>query len=176
MVESINTCLTTWADEIIGERRILAKRMTVCLVSQYQFHVLGGGIKDGIVDIRNKTYSCRVFQLDQLICAHAITTCLTVRVDYRSLCSDFYTKESLAMDYASLEFYLKLPNQLHWYNPSPMMHVYPPVKAPPLGQCKEFRIPSGNKDVNLRTIRCGRCNELGHNCKRCKNRIASNRS
>ena len=100
IVESMSTRLTTWADERVSDRRILVERMTVCLVSQYQFHVLGGGIKDGIVDIRNKTYSCRVFQLDQLICAHAIAACLTIRVDYISLCFKFYTKESLVMTYA----------------------------------------------------------------------------
>ena len=100
IVESMSTRLTTWADERVSDRRILVERMTVCLVSQYQFHVLGGGIKEGIVDIRNKTYSCRVFQLDQLICAHAIAACLTIRVDYISLCSKFYTKEPLVMTYA----------------------------------------------------------------------------
>ena len=100
MVESINTCLTTWADEIIGERRILAKRMTVCLVSQYRFHVLGGGIKERIIDIHKRTCSCRVFQLNQLVCAHAIAACLTVYVDYISLCSNYYSKESLIMTYA----------------------------------------------------------------------------
>ena len=57
MVESISTRLTTWADERVSDMRILVKRMTVCLVSQYQFHVFSGGIKEGIVDIRNKTYS-----------------------------------------------------------------------------------------------------------------------
>ena len=56
------------------------------------------------------------------------------------------------------------------------MHIYPLVEAPPPGRRKEFRIPSTGKDVNWRTVRCGRCNEPGHNGKRCKNLIASSRS
>lgn len=69
-------------------------------MSQYLFHILGGGIKKGIINIRDKTYACRVIQLDQLVCVHAITACLTVQVDYVSLCCEFYTKESLVTAYA----------------------------------------------------------------------------
>ena len=61
MAESMSTRLITWADEIVSERRILAKRMTICPVSQYRFHVLGGGINEGIIDIYDKTCSYRVF-------------------------------------------------------------------------------------------------------------------
>ncbi|KAH9647176.1 SWIM-type domain-containing protein [Citrus sinensis] len=98
--ELMSTRLTTWADEIVSDRRTLAERMIVRPVAQYRFHVLSGGIKEGIVDIREKTCSCRVFQLDQLVCAHAIAAFITVRVDYISLCSEFYTQESLVTAYA----------------------------------------------------------------------------
>ena len=68
VAESMSTRLTTWADEIVSEKRILAERMTVRPVSQYRFHVLGSGMKEMIVDIHERTCSCRVFQLDQLVC------------------------------------------------------------------------------------------------------------
>ncbi|XP_024036966.1 uncharacterized protein LOC127898818 [Citrus sinensis] len=61
VTESMSTRLTMWADEIVGERRILAERMTVRSVSQHRFHVLGGGIKEGIIEIHERTCSCRVF-------------------------------------------------------------------------------------------------------------------
>ena len=54
------------------------------------------------------------------------------------------------------------------------MKVNPPIEAPPPGCRPELRIHSIGEDVNRRTVRCGRCNELGHNCKRCKNLIMSN--
>ena len=69
----MNTRLTTWADEIVTERKTIAERMIVRLVSPHRFQVVGGGIKEGLVDLQKKTCSCRVFQLDQLVCAHAIS-------------------------------------------------------------------------------------------------------
>ncbi|KAH9670064.1 UDP-N-acetylglucosamine transporter ROCK1 [Citrus sinensis] len=176
VAESMTTRLTTWVDEIVTERRTIAERMIVRPVSPHRFQVIGGGLKEGLVDLQKRTCSCRVFQLDQLVCAHAITACLTHRVDFINLCSDFYTTESLSMTYAqSVE---PVGDVADWEVPDEIqeMQVYPPVEAPPPGRRKELRIPSADEDVDRRTIRCGRCHELGHNRKRCKNSIASTRS
>ncbi|KAH9676794.1 SWIM-type domain-containing protein [Citrus sinensis] len=176
VAESMTTRLTTWADEIVTERRTIAERMIVRPVSPHRFQVIGGGLKEGLVDLQKRTCSCRVFQLDQLVCAHAIAACLTHRVDFINLCSDFYTTESLAMAYAQpVE---PVGDVADWEIPDEIqeMHVYPPVEAPPPGRRKELRIPSAGEDVDRRTVRCGRCHELGHNRKRCKNPIASTRS
>ena len=48
-------------------------------------------MKEGLVNIMDKTCSCRVFQFDQFVCAHAITICLYLRVDPISHCSHHYT-------------------------------------------------------------------------------------
>ncbi|KAH9684851.1 SWIM-type domain-containing protein [Citrus sinensis] len=176
VAESMSTRLTTWADEIVTERRTIAERMIVRPVSPHRFQVIGGGLKEGLVDLQKKTCSCRVFQLDQLVCAHAIAVCLTHRVDYINLCLDFYTTEWLAMAYAQpVE---PVGDVADWEVPDEIqeMQVYPPVEAPPPSRRKELRIPSAGEEVNRRTVRCGRCHELGHNRKRCKNLIASNRS
>ncbi|KAH9779934.1 SWIM-type domain-containing protein [Citrus sinensis] len=176
VAESMTTRLTTWADEIVTERRTIAERMIVRPVSPHRFQVIGGGLKEGLVDLQKRTCSCRVFQLDQLVCAHDIAACLTHRVDFINLCSDFYTTESLAMAYAQpVE---PVGDVADWEVPDEIqeMQVYPPVEAPPLGRRKELRIPSVGEDVDRRTVRCGRCHELGHNRKRCKNPIASTRS
>ncbi|KAH9688588.1 SWIM-type domain-containing protein [Citrus sinensis] len=66
VAESMSTRLTTWADEIVTERRTIAERMIVRPVSPHRFQVIGGGLKEGLVDLQKKTCSCRVFQLDQL--------------------------------------------------------------------------------------------------------------
>ncbi|XP_024039552.1 uncharacterized protein LOC112098153 [Citrus clementina] len=176
VAESMTTRLATWADEIATERRTIAERMIVRPVSPHRFQVIGGGLKEGLVDLQKRTCSCRVFQLDQLVCAHAIAACLTHRVDFINLCSDFYTTESLAMAYAQpVE---PVGDVADWEVPDEIqeMQVYPPVEAPPLSRRKELRIPSTGEDVDQRTVRCGRCHELGHNRKRCKNPIASTRS
>ncbi|XP_052300047.1 uncharacterized protein LOC127903678 [Citrus sinensis] len=100
VAESMTTWLTTWANEIVTERRTIAERMIVRPVSLHRFQVIGGGLKEGLVDLQKKTCSCKVFQLYQLVCAHAIAACLTHRVDFINLYSDFYTTELLAMAYA----------------------------------------------------------------------------
>ena len=117
-----------------------------------------------------------MFQLDQLVCAYAIAVCLTIRVDFINLCSDIYTTESLPITYA--QPVKSVGDVADWEVPNEIqeMQVYPPVEAPLPGRRKELRIPLAGEDVNRRTVRCGRCNELGHNCKRCKNLIASSRS
>ncbi|KAH9724844.1 ADP-ribosyl cyclase/cyclic ADP-ribose hydrolase [Citrus sinensis] len=176
VAESMTTRLTTWADEIVTERRTIADRMIVRPVSPHRFQVIGGGLKEGLVDLQKRTCSCRVFHLDQLVCAHAIAACLTHRVDFINLCSDFYTTESLAMAYAQpVE---PVGDVADWEVPDEIQELqeYPPVEAPPPGRRKERRIPSAGEDVDRRTVRCGRCHELGHNRKRCKNPIASTRS
>ena len=61
MAESMSTRLTTWADEIVTDRRTLVERMIVRPVSSHRFQVIGSGIKEGLVDIQKKTCSCRVF-------------------------------------------------------------------------------------------------------------------
>ncbi|KAH9696708.1 SWIM-type domain-containing protein [Citrus sinensis] len=175
VAESMTTRLTTWVDEIVTERRTIAERMIVRPVSPHRFQVIGGGLKEGLVGLQKRTCSCRVFQLDQLVCAHAIAACLTHRVDFINLCSDFYTTESLAMAYAQPVEPVGDVADSEVLDEIQEMQVYPPVEAPPPGRRKELRIPSAGEDVDRRTVRCGRCHELGHNRKRCKNPIASTR-
>ncbi|KAH9750661.1 SWIM-type domain-containing protein [Citrus sinensis] len=165
VAESMTTRLTTWADEIVTETRTIAERMIVRPVSPHRFQVIGSGLKEWLVDLQKRTCSCRVFQLDQLVCAHAIAACLTHRVDFINLCSDFYTTESLAMAYAQpVE---PVGDVADWEVSDEIqeMEVYPPVEAPPPGRRKELRIPSAGEEVDRRTVRCGRCYKLGHNRK-----------
>ena len=56
------------------------------------------------------------------------------------------------------------------------INVNPPIEASSSGRRPELRIPSVSEDVDMRTVKCGRCNEAGHNRKRCKNPIVSSRS
>ena len=139
-------------DEIVTEMRTMAERMIVRPVSPHRFQVVGGEIKKDLFDIQKKTCSYRVFQLDQLVCAHAIVACLTIRVDYINFCSDFYTKKSLEMAYAQS---VKLVGDMtDWEIPDKIqeIHFYPPIEVPPLGHRKELIIPSASKDINRRTV------------------------
>ncbi|XP_024039351.1 uncharacterized protein LOC112097984 [Citrus clementina] len=155
-----------------GAADYLENNVGTCNWARSEFE--GGGMKEGIVDIHERICSCRVFQLDQLVCAHAIAVCLSVRVDYISLCSDYYSKHSLVMAYA--EPVEPVGDMTDWdiLEEIQEIRVNPLIKAPPPGRRPELRIPSIGEDVNRRTVRCGRCNQPSHNRKRCKNLIVSN--
>lgn len=174
MAESMSTPLTTWADKVVYDRKDQDERMNVRSVSENKFQVWGGGVKEGLVDISRRTCSCRVFQLDQLVCAHAIAACLHARVDYIGLCSQFYSKESLLQEYAVP--INPVGDVCSWEVPHHIqqLKVNPPIEKPPPGRRKELRIPSVGEDVSRRTVMCSRCKERGHNRKRCKNPIATN--
>ena len=107
---------------------------------------------------------------------HAITVCLTVRVDYISLCSNYYSKDSLVISCAKpVE---PIGDMTDWDIPAEIQEikVNPPIETPPPGRRPELRIHSIGDNVNRMIVRCGRCNQPDHNGERCKNLIVSNPS
>lgn len=115
--------------------------------------VLGGDIKQGIVNIHNKTCSYRVFQLNQLVCEYATTACLTVRVDYINLCSNYYSKESLVM--AHTQSTESVGDMANWKISAKIWEtkVNSSVKAPSPGHRLELIIPPTGEDVKRRTVK-----------------------
>ena len=64
MVELMSTRLTTWADEIVNKMRILKKKNDRSSCVSVSISCFEWWYKGMIVDIHERTYSCRVFQLD----------------------------------------------------------------------------------------------------------------
>lgn len=56
--------LITWVDIIVSERKDQVERKNVRLVYEYKFQVWDGGVEEGLVNIRCRTYNYRVFKLD----------------------------------------------------------------------------------------------------------------
>ena len=57
----MTTRLKTWAQKIYDHRKDIASKMRVFNVSNHQFQVKEGGMKESLVNIMDKTCSCRVF-------------------------------------------------------------------------------------------------------------------
>ncbi|KAL5542415.1 hypothetical protein UlMin_010125 [Ulmus minor] len=55
------------------------------------YHVKGGEL-EGVVDIFNKTCTCKEFYIDKLPCVHAIAAAHHAQVSFYSLVSPYYTK------------------------------------------------------------------------------------
>lgn len=66
--------------------------MTVHPIFRFEFEVKARGYVE-IVDIREKTCSCKNLDLQQLPCAYALTTCRHVHMSYNSLYSYYYTTD-----------------------------------------------------------------------------------
>ena len=81
------------------ERENIGESMNVLHVSDYQYQVRVGGILEGFIDLCERMCDCRVFKLDKLVCAHAITAYMFRRIDHVIIYSHFYLKDSLLQAY-----------------------------------------------------------------------------
>ncbi|KAK2646044.1 hypothetical protein Ddye_021239 [Dipteronia dyeriana] len=57
-------------------------------------------VLNGLVNLSDKTYTCRKFQLNQLPCRHALVACNLRRISCYNYYSPYYYKEILATAYA----------------------------------------------------------------------------
>ena len=142
--------------------------MEVIPVDRYIYDVRDGD-KGGIVNLNTRTCTCRVFDLDQLPCAHALAVCGKIRFDYKVLCSHMYTTTAWVSTYA--ESIHPVGHQSDWIVPMDIGNrvVLPPVTKRPSGRPRSERIRSVGEHVVRK--KCGRCHNYGHNRKTCKNAI-----
>lgn len=58
------------------------------------------GVLDGIVSLNTNECNCDRFQYFQILCSHAIATARERNINSFTLCSRFYSVESLVLTYA----------------------------------------------------------------------------
>ena len=131
--------------------------------SQYERHV---------VDLVNKTCSCRSWDLNGIPCKHAITAIYTnieTPEDYTHPC---YLKETYMQIYK--EVLPPMPGQSEWAEtgqPAPLApNIYKPPGRPPKQRKRasdEPRNPYKASRLN-KPVRCGKCKKEGHNSRGCK--------
>ncbi|KAL5558212.1 hypothetical protein UlMin_034423 [Ulmus minor] len=110
-------------------------------------YIVLDGDKNGVVDLQERTYSCRRFQLEQLPCAHAMIAIRHSKRDVYNFCSEYYNSSTWKATYAGVVY--PLPYQGDWVVPNEVRDV----KVLPLdirsvsGRRRKFRIPSvGEKE------------------------------
>ncbi|KAK2664918.1 hypothetical protein Ddye_003492 [Dipteronia dyeriana] len=156
--------LTTTADVAIGVKDEEARYMRVYPITFYTFHVKDGGLY-GNVDLTTKNCTCKEFDVDQLLCAHALT-CIRLRgfsfVDY---CSPYYSSAFLATAYSGEIHPVGQPSE--WLVPEDIASqiVHPPVGRRGPGKPKQNRTPSFGEEVTKRS--CTTCHCIGHNSHTC---------
>ena len=122
-----------------------------------------------IVDMRQRTCTCRQFQVDQLPCPHAMSVCNRRQMSPYTYCSRYYTKEEL---YATYEAVIHpIGSREGWDVPEDVRNrvINPPKTKRRPGRPKVTRILSQGEVPE--TIRCSRCHTYGHNRQTCTNPV-----
>ena len=110
-----------------------------------------------------------MFDLDHILCAHAIVACRYGNMSCYTLCSQYYMKNSLISSY--LKSIYPTGNNKDWIISKDIHYrvVLPQKNRQPTGKPRNERICSGGEVTRTRC--CGRCGDYGHNRKTCKRPI-----
>lgn len=139
----------------------------------YEFEVVDKDHgKSWAVNLYHKSCTCRVFQVDNFICPHAIAACKFRNYVVEDYISTYYTKENWYSSYAGvIHPYGSVET---WQIPENIKEV---VVNPPkcakrgAGRPKKNRMPSTGEGETSSQRKCSRCKQVGHNRQTCKNPI-----
>ena len=158
--------LTPWATAKVAKHIDKMATWAVHPVTNMIYEVKDGW-KDGIVDIQQRTCSCRKFELSGLPCAHAAAVARYLRLsDCNLWASDFFTTETLRKVY--MEAVFPVGDQSEWIPPEEPIVVLPPVITKRrAGRPRDnARIPSRGEEPIQQF--CSRCNVAGHTRLNCR--------
>ena len=127
------------------------------------------------MNLRDRTCSCKKWDLMQLPCGHVMAVCKFLALgDCHQFCNDKYSRQTLCDVYA--ESIIPLRHHSDWEVPEVIQSrvVLPPTRlSRPPGRPPVERIPSVGEEVQVR--KCGRCGMSGHNRLKCSNPMPLNR-
>ena len=123
--------------------------MLVSPADRYVFEVRGGDRVE-IVNIKEKTCTCRKFDLEQLSCAQALAICSQARIKRARLWSDKHTSDALRSAYG--ETIHPVGDQSDWVLPEKLsdLKVLPPNEHVSSGRPRTNHRPSqGEQQVQV---------------------------
>ncbi|XP_062088924.1 protein FAR1-RELATED SEQUENCE 5-like [Humulus lupulus] len=162
------TRLSKWAEDQLVEQNRLGRTMNVYSVGHQIYQVVDGNL-EFVVEILKRSCTCRKWDLDEIPCSHACAAIRKANLCHYTYVSDFYMKDVFVSTYNGIIH--PVGSQKFWDIPDIVKDhvVLPPIVRRRAGRPKKKRIPSAGE--KRRQIKCGRCNENGHNRKRCRNAI-----
>ncbi|XP_024021641.1 uncharacterized protein LOC112091675 [Morus notabilis] len=110
-VSKTKTLLTPSVEKTLRERHNKAGFLTATRLNTVEFQVTGGEA-NAIVNIGARSCTCRVFDLEQIPCEHAISCCREAGMSLYDLCSKYYRTEVWALAYA--ETIYPVPDTSQW--------------------------------------------------------------
>ncbi|XP_022856858.1 uncharacterized protein LOC111377934 [Olea europaea var. sylvestris] len=118
-----------------------------------------------VVDIEQRTCTCRMLQVDLMPCPHASTIIAHTKRDAYSYCSYYYTKEAYVNAYESSVYPVGNPDEWRVPDEVEFQIVLASNQKWSSGRPTENRKRSSREGKPK--VRCGRCGAHGHNRRRC---------
>ncbi|XP_022849883.1 uncharacterized protein LOC111371973 [Olea europaea var. sylvestris] len=149
------------------------RNLRVSPINQAMFSVSGESFSF-VVDIENRTCTCRMLQVDQLPCPHALAMFASMKMDPYEYCSYYYTSEAFENTYQEIIF--PVGNPAEWTVPNDVhdIVVIAPNQKRSCGRPTEKRFRAAYEE-NI-TVKCGRCGESGHNRRTCSRLVPLSQS
>ncbi|KAK4413642.1 hypothetical protein Salat_2777000 [Sesamum alatum] len=148
-----------------------SRKCHLLVAGEYEFEVQDGNI-NYIVNLRQKTCNCRVWDISGIPCRHAALGISHRREDLDSYCDSRFFKKNYMKAY-KYSIHL-VPDPTFWphgVDVSPTL-LPPVIKRMPGRPKKSKRNEQGEEPNAVRIsnmVKCKVCNELGHNRRTCLN-------
>ncbi|XP_050224634.1 uncharacterized protein LOC126674254 [Mercurialis annua] len=166
LARSTFTALSKRGEDILNDNYIQSLRLVVSNSTDTLKSVIDQ-TTTFIVDLEDKTCTCRKFQLDGIPCPHAMAILKEMNQEPYKFCSRYYKKETLLKTYEATVY--PIEDQKMWAIPEEVteMIVETPLGRTKSGRPKKRRFKSISENSN--NGRCSRCKLYGHNRKTCRN-------
>ncbi|XP_060200668.1 uncharacterized protein LOC132628935 [Lycium barbarum] len=168
--------MTSNIAECINEKLVAARELHIfdfleeVEASTEYVYTVNDGPRRFIIDLKKKTCSCRMFQLDEIPCSHAWVVLKNKNLTADAYCSELFKPETVVNTYdVPVD---SLPDETEWNVPISISDevVMPPIYKRPPGRPKKKRDkPLQELMIGKRRNACGKCGRLGHNGCSCDN-------
>ncbi|XP_019227552.1 PREDICTED: uncharacterized protein LOC109208851 [Nicotiana attenuata] len=158
--------VSIWAEEEMTKKMDLACKIFVFNLDSMLFRINSEGI-EFIVDLKKRTCDCLEFQLDELPCPHAIAAINKRYLQKSNYCSNWYSKKTWLKTYEG--HVNTVGHQKSWDIPQ---NVEPDITKPSdveilQGRRQKKRHIPATESVPLKSTKCSRCKQVGHNKTTC---------
>ncbi|XP_050936277.1 uncharacterized protein LOC127144415 [Cucumis melo] len=155
--------LTSWAENILHLEHEKSRRLLVDPISTTEYQVTNGN-QQFIVKLNVGCCSCRVWDVEEIPCTHALAVLRMLNLDTYSYLSEFYYRETLsATYYGCIQL---IGSHFDERVVDSVTKILPPVFKRQAGRPRKQRIPY--VDEFSSSARCSNCNRKGYNSRTCK--------
>ncbi|XP_047258278.1 uncharacterized protein LOC124890493 [Capsicum annuum] len=170
---STNNYLAPAENALVRETRCeIADKLSVYQLHVNEFIVQGDG-QDARVNINVKTCTCRLWDLQQFPCTHALATLKAQRLPnygerVYNVCSPYYSADFYKLAYSEIINSVPPEKKWDWVRES---IINPPLVKRKKGPRKKKRVPTVGEVVKKHN-KCSICKQVGHKKTNCPDKCS----